>query len=135
LLAMVVNDNAGELDKRGALESIASRLAPTVSRECVKNLFYCLCFTRSPVPHSPTDTHKSSATANRNPLSAKLVAQAVDVGGQRPGRGHFFVNRTIQVAPSCRLPMIIPGIKKPAISAGFFTSEKNLCTFLWDLSF
>ncbi|MGX1084893.1 hypothetical protein [Pseudomonas sp. AP3_22 TE3818] len=28
---MVVNDNAGELDKRGALESIASRLAPTVS--------------------------------------------------------------------------------------------------------
>jgi hypothetical protein len=28
LLAMVVNDNAGELDKRGALESIASRLAP-----------------------------------------------------------------------------------------------------------
>ncbi|PNB71042.1 hypothetical protein C1X64_26820 [Pseudomonas sp. GW456-E7] len=31
---MVVNDNAGELDERGALESIASRLAPTVfSRE------------------------------------------------------------------------------------------------------
>ena len=28
---MVVNDNAGELDERGALESIASRLAPTVS--------------------------------------------------------------------------------------------------------
>jgi hypothetical protein len=31
LPAMVVNDNAGELDKRGALESIASWLAPTVS--------------------------------------------------------------------------------------------------------
>ena len=29
--AMVVNQNACELDKRGALESIASRLAPTVS--------------------------------------------------------------------------------------------------------
>ncbi|MGX1087263.1 hypothetical protein [Pseudomonas sp. AP3_22 TE3818] len=28
---MVVNDNACELDKRGALESIASRLAPTGS--------------------------------------------------------------------------------------------------------
>ncbi|MNC75377.1 hypothetical protein D3C75_1268950 [compost metagenome] len=28
---MVVNDNACELDKRGAFESIASRLAPTVS--------------------------------------------------------------------------------------------------------
>jgi hypothetical protein len=28
---MVVNDNACELDKRGALESIASKLAPTVS--------------------------------------------------------------------------------------------------------
>ena len=28
---MVVNENACELDKRGALESIASRLAPTVS--------------------------------------------------------------------------------------------------------
>ncbi|MGF6202899.1 hypothetical protein QF012_004954, partial [Pseudomonas laurylsulfatiphila] len=28
---MVVNDDAGNLDKRGALESIASRLAPTVS--------------------------------------------------------------------------------------------------------
>ncbi|MDF9906988.1 UNVERIFIED_ORG: hypothetical protein OKW15_004944 [Pseudomonas reinekei] len=28
---MVVNDNAGDLDERGALESIASRLAPTVS--------------------------------------------------------------------------------------------------------
>ncbi|MGF6203761.1 hypothetical protein QF012_005826, partial [Pseudomonas laurylsulfatiphila] len=27
--AMVVNDNACELDVRGALESIASRLAPT----------------------------------------------------------------------------------------------------------
>jgi len=26
---MVVNDYAGELDERGALESIASRLAPT----------------------------------------------------------------------------------------------------------
>ncbi|PMZ69279.1 hypothetical protein C1X65_28865 [Pseudomonas sp. FW305-70] len=29
---MVVNDNACELDERGALESIASRLAPTVSQ-------------------------------------------------------------------------------------------------------
>jgi len=29
LPAMVVNDNACELDKRGALESIASKLAPT----------------------------------------------------------------------------------------------------------
>ncbi|MDF9907725.1 hypothetical protein AB7M25_002622 [Pseudomonas sp. AP3_22 TE3818] len=28
---MVVNDNACDLDKRGALKSIASRLAPTVS--------------------------------------------------------------------------------------------------------
>jgi len=28
---MVVNDDAGELDKRGALASIASKLAPTVS--------------------------------------------------------------------------------------------------------
>ncbi|AWY39682.1 hypothetical protein DKY63_07120 [Pseudomonas putida] len=28
---MVVNDNAGYLDKRCVLESIASRLAPTVS--------------------------------------------------------------------------------------------------------
>ncbi|PPK40338.1 hypothetical protein CD175_02525 [Pseudomonas laurylsulfatiphila] len=28
---MVVNDNACQLDERGALESIASRLAPTVS--------------------------------------------------------------------------------------------------------
>ncbi|MCP2066923.1 UNVERIFIED_ORG: hypothetical protein J2Y84_002249 [Pseudomonas reinekei] len=28
---MVVNDNAGELDKRGELESIASKPAPTVS--------------------------------------------------------------------------------------------------------
>ncbi|MGF6203759.1 hypothetical protein [Pseudomonas laurylsulfatiphila] len=31
IAAMVVNDNACELIKRGALESIASRLAPTVS--------------------------------------------------------------------------------------------------------
>ncbi|MGX1087522.1 hypothetical protein AB7M25_004088 [Pseudomonas sp. AP3_22 TE3818] len=29
---MVVNDNACDLDKRGALESIASKLAPTVFR-------------------------------------------------------------------------------------------------------
>ncbi|MGF6202235.1 hypothetical protein QF012_004277 [Pseudomonas laurylsulfatiphila] len=36
---MVANDNAYELDKRGALESIASRLAPTVFRDCVMNLF------------------------------------------------------------------------------------------------
>jgi hypothetical protein len=35
---MVVNDYAGELDERGALEFIAGRLAPTVSRGCVKNL-------------------------------------------------------------------------------------------------
>jgi hypothetical protein len=34
---MVVNDNAFELDKRGALESIASKLAPTVSLDCVKS--------------------------------------------------------------------------------------------------
>jgi hypothetical protein len=27
---MVVNDNAGDLDERGALEFIASKLAPTV---------------------------------------------------------------------------------------------------------
>ncbi|POF43693.1 hypothetical protein B0D71_02420 [Pseudomonas laurylsulfativorans] len=32
LRAMVVNDYAHELDKRGALESIASKLAPTVWR-------------------------------------------------------------------------------------------------------
>ncbi|MNE22839.1 hypothetical protein D3C80_1160650 [compost metagenome] len=31
IAAMVVNDNACELDERGALESIASKLAPTVS--------------------------------------------------------------------------------------------------------
>jgi hypothetical protein len=37
LPAMVVNDNAGDLDKRGALESIASKLAPTVSLEYVKS--------------------------------------------------------------------------------------------------
>jgi hypothetical protein len=30
---MVVNDNAGELDERGALESIASKLAPTFLSE------------------------------------------------------------------------------------------------------
>ncbi|WP_263296283.1 hypothetical protein [Pseudomonas sp. A-R-19] len=30
--AMVVNDNACDLDKRGALESIASKPAPTVWR-------------------------------------------------------------------------------------------------------
>jgi hypothetical protein len=34
---MVVNDNAYELDKRGALESIAGKPAPTVSRDSVKN--------------------------------------------------------------------------------------------------
>ncbi|MDF9907722.1 UNVERIFIED_ORG: hypothetical protein OKW15_005678 [Pseudomonas reinekei] len=28
---MVVNDNACDLDKRGALKSIASKLAPTIS--------------------------------------------------------------------------------------------------------
>ncbi|WP_165798684.1 hypothetical protein [Pseudomonas laurylsulfativorans] len=39
MLAMVVNDNARELDKRGALEPIAGKPAPTVFRECVKNLF------------------------------------------------------------------------------------------------
>ncbi|MDF9773807.1 hypothetical protein [Pseudomonas baetica] len=39
MLAMVVNDNACELDERGALESIASRLTPTVSRQSVMNLF------------------------------------------------------------------------------------------------
>jgi len=37
IAAMVVNDYACELDKRGALESIASRLAPTILRECVRN--------------------------------------------------------------------------------------------------
>ena len=36
IAAMVVNDYACELDKRGALESIASRLAPTIPPECVK---------------------------------------------------------------------------------------------------
>ncbi|MGF6200184.1 hypothetical protein [Pseudomonas laurylsulfatiphila] len=32
IAAMVVNDNACELNERGALESIASKLAPTVQR-------------------------------------------------------------------------------------------------------
>ncbi|MNV23915.1 hypothetical protein D3C71_1149540 [compost metagenome] len=32
MLAMDVNDNACDLDKRGALESIASKLAPTILR-------------------------------------------------------------------------------------------------------
>ncbi|MGF6200238.1 hypothetical protein [Pseudomonas laurylsulfatiphila] len=40
IAAMVVNDNACELDVRGALEFIASRLAPTVSRDYVKNLLF-----------------------------------------------------------------------------------------------
>ena len=34
MLAMVVNDNACLLAKRGACESIASELAPTVARFC-----------------------------------------------------------------------------------------------------
>ncbi|KPU54832.1 hypothetical protein AN403_1266 [Pseudomonas fluorescens] len=38
---MVVNDNAYELEKRGALESIAGKPAPTVSQECGKNLIIC----------------------------------------------------------------------------------------------
>jgi hypothetical protein len=33
MLAMVVNDNAGNLLPRGVLESIASVLAPTVDQE------------------------------------------------------------------------------------------------------
>ena len=37
IAAMVDNDNACEPDKRGVLESIASKLAPTVPRDCVKN--------------------------------------------------------------------------------------------------
>jgi hypothetical protein len=41
---MVANDNARELDKRGALESIAGKPAPTVSRDSVKNLFIARCF-------------------------------------------------------------------------------------------
>ncbi|MGH8347281.1 MAG: hypothetical protein ACRES5_12065 [Pseudomonas sp.] len=40
LPAMVVNDNAYELDKRGELESIAGKPAPTGSRECEKNLIF-----------------------------------------------------------------------------------------------
>ncbi len=35
--AMVVNDNAGEPDQRSALESIASKPAPTVFRDYVVN--------------------------------------------------------------------------------------------------
>jgi len=35
---MVVNDNACGLDKRGAFESIASRLAPTVAVSCRSEL-------------------------------------------------------------------------------------------------
>ncbi|PYY69912.1 hypothetical protein CRX42_14065 [Pseudomonas jessenii] len=51
LPAMVVNDNAYELDKRGALESIAGKPAPTVSRECVKILFYSSLLTSTLQPH------------------------------------------------------------------------------------
>ena len=35
---MVVNDNACQLDERGALESIASRLAPTVVSAWTRSL-------------------------------------------------------------------------------------------------
>ncbi|AWY41751.1 hypothetical protein DKY63_18355 [Pseudomonas putida] len=45
MLAMVVNDNAGNLTPRGALESIASMLAPTGPGPCV------LC-TRAGIPSS-----------------------------------------------------------------------------------
>ncbi|POF44100.1 hypothetical protein B0D71_04715 [Pseudomonas laurylsulfativorans] len=48
IAAMVVNDNAREPDKRGALASIAGRPAPTVSRECVNNLIFGLsCYPSS----------------------------------------------------------------------------------------
>ncbi|WP_433739346.1 hypothetical protein [Pseudomonas putida] len=37
MLAMVVNDNAGNLTLRGALETIASVLAPTGKRKAKKS--------------------------------------------------------------------------------------------------
>ncbi len=37
---MDVNDDACRLGKRGALESIAGKPAPTVFQDCVKNLLF-----------------------------------------------------------------------------------------------
>ncbi|MVW86394.1 hypothetical protein EI969_10665 [Pseudomonas sp. PB101] len=54
---MVVNDNAHDPDKRGALESIASKPAPTVSRDCVDNLFFAV-ITSLPAPCSAGNAHR-----------------------------------------------------------------------------
>jgi hypothetical protein len=57
---MVVNDYACELDVRGALESIASRLAPTGSRE----------------PFLPANACPMSSTARRNLCSRQAIVPA-----------------------------------------------------------
>ena len=40
MLAMVVNDDAGYLIKRGVLKSIASKLAPTIVAHCYGRLSF-----------------------------------------------------------------------------------------------
>ncbi len=44
-----------KLDKRGALEPIASKLAPTVSRYCVMILFFAwpMIISKPEMPHHP----------------------------------------------------------------------------------
>jgi hypothetical protein len=75
LLAMVGNDNAHELDNRGALKSIASKLAPTVSRDCVKNLF-CLKFLFKHLP-----TFVADIAHNFNPFLPGIYSgQIISLG-------------------------------------------------------
>ncbi|PNB74706.1 hypothetical protein C1X64_08810 [Pseudomonas sp. GW456-E7] len=82
---MVVNDNAYKLDKRSELESIASKLAPTVSRECVKNLFFFTEFWETRAPPRSSVSSPRGAVAVHAPQEVERRICAVGSPAWMPG--------------------------------------------------
>ena len=69
---MVVNDNAGDLDKRGALESIASRLAPTVVSAWARS------FVGAGLPAMVVNDNAGDLDERGSPVGAGLPAMVVN---------------------------------------------------------
>jgi hypothetical protein len=90
LLAMVVNDNACGLVKRGALESIASKLAPTGTGYILNSRVGCQAvFASKPAPtrdraHAENEVTSKPVKAQKNGHLLKQTAAKRSTSGARP---------------------------------------------------
>ncbi|MGF6200022.1 hypothetical protein [Pseudomonas laurylsulfatiphila] len=71
---MVVNDNACERDKRGALEPIAGKPAPTIFRDRL-SIFGCSPSGQSPHPASSGQVISAGLSTSSGPLVELLAGR------------------------------------------------------------